>query len=79
VDLVFNDLAPTNGIIETRFTASPLDDAGMNERGEAFVQALEIGPGNGGKGARPVSFIATPTTGNLLFNPGFEDTVIHCH
>jgi len=46
VDLVFHGIAPTNGVIEIRFTAA---------RGEAFVQALEIGPGKGGNGARPVS------------------------
>ncbi len=35
LDLVFNDIAPRNGIIDIRFTGSP----------EAFVQAIEVGQG----------------------------------
>jgi hypothetical protein len=54
VDLVFNDLAPKNGILEIRFTASRISSADTTARGEAFVQALEIGPGAGGQGAKPV-------------------------
>ena len=49
VDLVFNDIAPTNGVIEIRFTAWRAADC------EAFVQALEVGPGHGGKGATTLS------------------------
>ena len=49
VDLVFDDIVPVNGVIEIRFTAVPGAD------GEAFVQALEVGPGRGGKGATPIS------------------------
>jgi hypothetical protein len=48
VDLVFDDLSPSHGIIEIRFQ-------GAGGRGQAFVQALEITPGRGGKGAKPVS------------------------
>jgi len=55
VDLVFNDITPTNGVIEIRFTAARMSDGDKAVRGEAFVQALEIGPGHGGSGARPVS------------------------
>ncbi|HEY5914050.1 MAG TPA: malectin domain-containing carbohydrate-binding protein [Verrucomicrobiae bacterium] len=55
VDLVFNDLTPKNGILEFRFTAARISNADTTLRGEAFVQALEIGPGEGGQGARPVS------------------------
>lgn len=55
VDLVFNNLAPTNGILEIRFTGARNASADTTARGEAFVQALEIGPGHGGNGARPVS------------------------
>jgi hypothetical protein len=55
VDLVFNDLAPRNGVIEIRFTAARISPADTTARGEAFVQALEIGPGSGGQGAKPVS------------------------
>jgi hypothetical protein len=43
-------------------------------QGEAFVQALELGPGDGGQGATPVSSSAPEATGNLLLNPGFEET-----
>ena len=55
VDLVFNDIEPRNGIIEMRFTGVPTLSGGETVRGESFVQALEIGPGRGRKGAKPVS------------------------
>ncbi len=55
VDLVFNDLSPTNGILEIRFTASRNSNTDTTARGEAFLQAMEIGPGSGGLGAKPVS------------------------
>lgn len=49
VDLVFNDIQPKNGIIEVRL---------KNEfQGLAILQALEVGPGNGGEGAVPI-FVA---------------------
>ncbi|MHB8523172.1 MAG: malectin domain-containing carbohydrate-binding protein, partial [Limisphaerales bacterium] len=51
VDLVFNDLAPTNGVIAIRFIGG--------SDSEAMVQAVEIGPGYGGPGAKPVSLPAT--------------------
>ena len=73
-DLVFEDIAPSNGIIEIRFTAARTSDGDKTVRGEAFVQALEIGLGRGGKGAKPISLPAATTTGNLLLNAGFEDT-----
>ncbi len=47
VDLVFNGIQPKNGIIEVRFTGS--------HGGEAIVQAIEVGPGDGGQGATPIS------------------------
>ena len=53
-DLVFNDVAPENGVIVIRFT-SPVAAAGHQAaRGEAFIQAIEIGPGSGGRGATPI-------------------------
>jgi hypothetical protein len=55
LDLVFNEIAPTNGTIEIRFTAARISSADTTLRGEAFVQALEIGPGDAGQGATPVS------------------------
>lgn len=73
-DLVFNDIAPRNGVIEVRFKSARVADGEKPFRGEAFVQALELGPGNGGGGARPVSSSAPEPTGHLLLNPGFEET-----
>jgi hypothetical protein len=55
VDLVFNDLEPRNGIIEVRLTGGERLESGKAMRGEAFLQALEIGPGDGGRGAKAVS------------------------
>ncbi|MCX6908700.1 MAG: malectin domain-containing carbohydrate-binding protein [Verrucomicrobia bacterium] len=75
-DLVFNDIAPRNGIIEVRLTSARATIGGKLMRGEAFVQALEIGPGDGGSGVAAVSAApAPPPSGNLLLNPGFEETV----
>ena len=54
MDLVFNGLEPCNGIIEVRLTGAERVEGGKTMRGEAFLQALEIGPGNGGPAAKPV-------------------------
>ena len=75
MDLVFNHLQPIHGMVEIRFTAARIAVEDQLRRGEAFVQALEIGRGTGGRGARPVSAPAAPWFGNLLLNPGFEETV----
>jgi hypothetical protein len=72
--LVFDDLAPSHGVIETRLTGARTMDGERATRGEAFLQALEIGPGKGGRGARPISAPTPKFTGNLLLNPGFEET-----
>lgn len=74
VDLVFNKVTPVNGVIEIRLTAARTMDGDKVVRGEAFLQALEIGPGDGGRGAQPVSAPPAPVVGNLLFNSGFEET-----
>lgn len=74
VDLVFNNLAPRRGIIEFRLTGTRTTDGNRIIRGEAFLQALEIGPGDGGSGAKPVSGPALEPTSNLLLNPDFEET-----
>lgn len=74
VDLVFNDVISTNGVIEIRFTGRRTVAGDRVVGGEAYVQALEIGPGRCGKGAKPVSLPPAPATGNRLSNPGFEDT-----
>ncbi len=66
VDLVFNDIEPRNGVIDFRFTGG---DAKAGIDGEAFVQAIEVGPGSGGTSATPV----TVAHRNLLRNAGFED------
>lgn len=65
VDLVFHDIKPKNGIIEVRFKSVPVMDGGQVFQGEAFVQALELGTGRGGKGAEPVSSSAPKPTGVL--------------
>ena len=46
VDLVFNNIEPRHGVIEIRFY--------NNHGGEAEVQAIEIGAGEGGRGAAAV-------------------------
>ena len=46
VDLIFNDITPKNGIIEVRLANT--------HEGEAILQALEVGPGPGGEGAKPL-------------------------
>jgi hypothetical protein len=46
VDLVFNNLQPKHGAIAIRFTG--------HKGQHAMVQAIEVGPGDGGKGATPV-------------------------
>jgi len=46
VDLVFNDIQPRDGMISIRFR--------NQSNGEAIAQAVEVGPGNGGEGAKPV-------------------------
>jgi len=54
VDLVFNDIQPKHGIIEIRFTGATGLPGNPTTLGEAFVQAVEIGPGRGGRGSLPV-------------------------
>lgn len=56
VDLVFNEVNPSHGAIEVRF---------INKHGgEAMVQALEVGPGDGGASASPVCLPAPPPAEN---------------
>jgi hypothetical protein len=47
VDLVFDDIRPENGVIAVRFK-------GVNNA-EAVVSAMEVGPGPGGQGNKPIS------------------------
>jgi hypothetical protein len=67
VDLVFDDLTPRNGILEFRFTAAGISNADTTVRREAFVQALEIGLGSGGPGAKPISVATVEGTGSEPF------------
>ncbi|HOW17507.1 MAG TPA: malectin domain-containing carbohydrate-binding protein [Phycisphaerae bacterium] len=72
VNVVVPDIQPKNGVVDIRFLGP--------QGGEAIVQAIEVGPGNGGRGARPVSIAAALPTGaapggNLLRNPDFEGGV----
>lgn len=52
VDLVFQSIAPRNGVIDVTLTGG---DRGKDQGGEAFLQGLEVGPGDGGRGAVPKS------------------------
>ncbi|PIU95811.1 MAG: hypothetical protein CO096_17780 [Armatimonadetes bacterium CG_4_9_14_3_um_filter_66_14] len=65
VDLVFNDVRPKNGVIAVRFR--------NRHAGEAIIQAIEVGPGDGGPGAKPV-VVDLPWEPELV-NAGFEDGV----
>ncbi|MCC6730348.1 MAG: hypothetical protein IT208_13505 [Chthonomonadales bacterium] len=68
VDLVFDRIRPVAGVIAVELSC---------EGGEAIVQAMEIAPGAGGAGARPVVAAGPPAPedGNLLRDPGFEVAV----
>jgi hypothetical protein len=55
VDLVFNDIHPQNGAIAIRLVGTKV---GGRDR-EAMIQALEVGPGDGGEGSIAKS-VATP-------------------
>ena len=76
VDLVFNHVSPVNGVLKIRFTSQPVAEGDQVMRGEAFVQAIEVGPGSSGRGATPIpsALAAHAGSGNLLLNPGFEET-----
>ncbi len=67
-DLVFDNIEPKNGCIALRFR--------NRFGGEAIVQAIEVGPGAGGEGAKPICLPPPDAeAGNLLVNPGFEEGV----
>ncbi|MHB1001488.1 MAG: carboxypeptidase regulatory-like domain-containing protein [Armatimonadota bacterium] len=72
VDLVFNGIKPRNGMVEIRFIGG---DPKNGLPGEAFIQAIEVGPGNVSGGLN--EGIANPRLieENLLINPGFEDGI----
>jgi hypothetical protein len=62
VDLVYNDIQPVNGVVAIRFAGATI---GGCQR-EAMVQALEVGPGDGGAEARPksITVVDAPVSGN---------------
>ena len=64
VDLVFNDIRPTHGVIAIRFLGSAST--------VAMIQAIEVGPGPSPAGAKPVAF-AFPLDRNRLGDAGFEE------
>jgi hypothetical protein len=72
LDLVFNGIEPRNGIVEVRFLGKMTAEDHSPLGAQAFVQALEVGLGDGGPEALPLP--ATPPSANLLQNPIFEDT-----
>jgi len=74
-DLVFSGISPRNGVIDIRFTGVPVAQRECSSRSEAFVQAIEVGPGDGGEGAKPVTATVPEGPANLLTNGGFEDDI----
>ena len=65
-DLVFNDIRPQHGVIAIRFLGSVSTIA--------MIQAIEVGPGPGPAGDKPVAFPFPPDR-NRLGDPGFEVTI----
>ena len=59
VDLVFNDIQPQHGVIELRFQGGQPEKGRVAIAAEAFLQALEAGPGDGGEGAKPIAALQT--------------------
>ncbi len=66
VDLTFDGIEPSNGVIAVRVRATT--------GGEAILQAAEVGLGPGGGGGRPITGRPPRAdgSGNLLANGGFE-------
>jgi hypothetical protein len=63
---VFNDIRPKHGVIPIHFHGS--------YGSIAMIQAIEVGPGPGGTGAKAAAVVFPPDR-NLLGDPGFEDAV----
>ncbi len=55
VDLIFKNIAPSNGVVEVRFRGCQFSEGSATRRGQAFVQALEIGENLHDNGVAPVS------------------------
>ncbi len=60
VDLIFKNIAPSNGVIEVFFKGYEFPKGAATRHGEAFVQALEIGKNLRGEGAMPISSLWKP-------------------
>jgi hypothetical protein len=71
VDLVFNDVHPQNGVIAVRLEGVALHGC----IGEAMLQALEVAPGDGGKGTilKTIDLPHDRGTGSLLHSPPLPD------
>lgn len=66
VDIVFNDIQPSHGVIAIRLKGTYCR--------EAIIQAIEIGPGRAEEGVKPKFFeYKAEVERNLLVNPGFEE------
>ena len=59
VDLVYNNIHPQNGAIAIRFVGSKVNGC----QRDAIIQALEVGPGDGGQGSPAKSIAAGVETG----------------
>ena len=59
VDLLCNDISPLHGIIQIRLKAPENSGSSKTTTGEAYLQALAVGGGDGGRDASPktVSFM----------------------
>ena len=68
VDLIFPRITPRNGVIDIHFTGGDPDHGVI---GQAFINAIEVGPEISGKGATPVCILGR----NLLRDGGFEKTI----
>jgi hypothetical protein len=60
LDLAFDNLAPLHGIIEVRLKAPPPTSTNTAAYAEAFLQALEIGPGPAGKSSTHETALMRP-------------------
>jgi hypothetical protein len=61
VDMVYNDVHPQNGVVAIRFVGSKVNGGQQ----EAMVQAVEIGPGEGGAGSTPKIISSVHTSEGL--------------
>jgi len=56
VDLVYNQIQPQNGVLAIRFVGESIEGRPT----EAMVQAIEVGPGDGGRGSQPKTIYCPP-------------------